>query len=73
MNFPATCQPLKRQVPAENEIAALALKFYLDNNCEHGHDRENRLCAEYMLVQKDLIECQLDSIHFHQREMALSE
>ena len=49
--------------PDDNEIASLAFKFYQDGNCEDGHDRENWLCAEYMLAQKRLIERQIDALH----------
>jgi hypothetical protein len=49
--------------PTEGEIATLALKFYQDSNCEEGHDRENWLCAEYMLTQKQLIHSQMSAIH----------
>jgi len=54
--------PKPPTLPTQNEIAMLALKFYLDSNCQEGHDRENWLCAEYMLAQKHLIRCQLEAI-----------
>jgi hypothetical protein len=63
MKFPIVCKPLEVQAVTESEIASLALKFYLDSHCEEGHDRENWLCAEYMLVQKHLIQCQISSLH----------
>jgi hypothetical protein len=57
------CLRLDEERPDEQEISALAAKFCADNNCENGHERENRLCAEYMLAQKHLILQQLNSLH----------
>lgn len=54
--------------PDKNEIASLAFKFYLDSDCEAGHDRDNWLCAEYMLTQKHLIKRQIDALHNHQAD-----
>jgi hypothetical protein len=64
MSSPITLTaPVARQTTSEVEISSLAQKFYRDNNCEAGHDRENWLCAEYMLAQKNWIKAWLSSIH----------
>jgi hypothetical protein len=55
--------PIENPQPARSEIASLALKFCQDSPSEDGSDRKSRLCAEYMLAQKQLIECQINSIH----------
>jgi hypothetical protein len=70
MNSQTIHRPLECPAPAKSEIASLALKFHLDRNCAAGHDRENWLCAEYMLTQKHFIQCQISSIH--NRELALT-
>jgi hypothetical protein len=61
MSFSITSRPFGW--PDKDEIASLAFKFYLDSDCEEGHDHENWLCAEYMLTQKHLIQRQIDAIH----------
>jgi hypothetical protein len=63
MIFQNPCHLPEGQRPAADEIASLALKFYLDSNCQEGHDRENWLCAEYMLTQKHFIRCQIEGLH----------
>ena len=63
MNFVADSNRSHAERPDEDEIASLALKFYLDSECLDGRDRENRLCAEYMLAQKHLIEYQISTLH----------
>ena len=64
MSFLTTSKPFGW--PDKNEIASLALKFYLDSNCEDGHDHENWLCAEYMLTQKHFIQRQIESLHYQE-------
>jgi len=63
MNFVAGANCSHAERPEEDEVASLALKFYLDNECLDGRDRENRLCAEYMLAQKRLIQYQISTLH----------
>lgn len=70
MNFHFNRSPAKCEEPSENEIAALASKFYEDSHFQDGHDRDNWLCAKYMLTQKHLIQCQISSLH--NREIAWS-
>jgi hypothetical protein len=59
----ATCSPFDAEVASPGEIASLASKFHQDTNSGDGHEREYRLCAEYMLAQKQLIECQINALH----------
>lgn len=59
--------PAGAEDPDKDEVAALAYKFYLDSNCAEGHDRENWLCAQYMLTQKEFIRNQINA--FHNREL----
>lgn len=66
MKFLTTYVRSQGHCPTEVEIASLALKFYQDSNCKEGHDRENWLCAEYMLTQKQLIHSQMRAIHSRQ-------
>ena len=63
MTFPDTTQFLETEPVSKEEIANLAFKFYVDGNCQEGHDHEHWLCAEYMLAQKKMIENQINSIH----------
>ena len=63
MTFSTVGNSLENQRAQKSEIATLAVKFYLDRNCEDGHDRENWLCAEYMLAEKLLIQYKLNSLH----------
>ena len=42
----------QHRFPAQREIARLAEQFYLDTNCETGHDVDNWLYAEYVLKNK---------------------
>ena len=51
--------------PRYDDIALLAKKFYLDGNCEAGHDLKNWQCARFMLRQKQLIQLQIKAIHDH--------
>ncbi len=60
----ATINPaFEGEAPSQSEIASLALKFYQDSRGELRQFRENWLCAEYMLMQKRLIECQISGFH----------
>ena len=62
-NVMTSSSPFESQVVSPGEIASLASKFHEDSNGEAGHDHEYRLCAEYMLAQKRLIECQVSALH----------
>jgi hypothetical protein len=57
-------------LPAESEVAPLAFQFYLDSNCREGHERENWLCAQYMLSQKQMIESKIAAMHSRQMQAA---
>lgn len=70
MTFLENNSILEVEHPSAEEIANLAFKFYLDSNCEPGHDHENWLCAEYMLEQKKLIERQIEEIHHREHSYA---
>ena len=63
--------PMEGKRPSQEEIANLAFKFYLDNECRKGHEYENWQCAEHMLEQKKMIERQIEAIH--QREPSCAE
>ena len=56
-------QSLEQSTPTKSDVALLALKFYIDSDFQQGHEWENLLCAEYMLAQKHLIQCQINAIH----------
>lgn len=66
MRFSYATHPFESEGLDSVEVATLAYKFYQDSNCQDGHDRENWLCAEYLLTQKELIQRQIASFHNRQ-------
>ena len=42
---------MKAQRPTHQEIAARAYQIFLERGCQHGHDRDDWLQAEYELMQ----------------------
>lgn len=69
MKFPVASPTLDSAQLSPDEVADLALKFYQDSNCLDGHERENWLCAEYMLTQKKFIENKICSIHQREHDL----
>ncbi len=63
MKFSYATLPFENDRPAPSEITSLAEKFHSDANCARGRDQDYRLCAEYMLAQKELIQYRLHALH----------
>jgi hypothetical protein len=42
---------MRENRPTHDEIAARAYQIFLERGCQHGHDRDDWLQAEYELMQ----------------------
>jgi len=47
-------RPSGVRLPTHEEIAARAYQIYLERGCQHGHDLDDWLQAEYELLQMPL-------------------
>ena len=60
MSTPFRFRHVNFQLPSEPEMISLSRKYYVDSRSRGGRNRQNR---DYLLVEKQLIECQTNLLH----------